>query len=316
MPDPMIRGYRGADEDALLALWNAALPGDPLAAPRFRRQVLLDPNFHPDWLLVAEREGQLAGFCLCLIRRVPLEGVGLEPERGWITAFGVAPDCRCQGVGTALLQAAEALFAGAGRTSIAIAPYAPNYFVPGVDVARYAEGLAFLQARGYAPAAEAISMDANIVKLDGEGLAEREARLAAKGIAVRSLTGADLPGLLVFLREHMPGDWLRHGREVLRDATRGLATLDQFTVAVRDGEVVGYCQFEGEHFGPFGVRDDLQGQGIGTVVLGRCLQSMRAHGHHNAWVLWTSDQTAETVYSKFGFTVTRRFAIVRRQLGG
>jgi mycothiol synthase len=77
---------------------------------------------------------------------------------------------------------------------------------------------------------------------------------------------------------------------------------------------LGYCQFEGEHFGPFGVREDCQNQGIGTVLLAHCLQAMRAAGHHNAWVLWTSDDTAAKVYSRFGFTVTRRFAVLRREL--
>jgi GNAT superfamily N-acetyltransferase len=314
MPDFVVRGYRGGDETGLLALWNAALPWDPVDVSTFRRQVLLDPNFHADWLLVAAAGDQLVGFCLCLIRRVALEGLGLEPERGWITALGVLPERRRQGLGRALLVAAGRLMRDAGRESVAIAPYAPNYFVPGVDVERHAEGVAFLRAQGFETAAEAISMDANIVLLDTSWTAEREARLAGQGIVVRSLRPADLPALLAFLRDHMYGDWLRHGRDLLVDATRGLASLDQFTVALRDNEVLGYCQFEGEHFGPFGVRSDVQGLGIGTVVLAKCLDTMRAHGHHHAWVLWTSDETADKVYGRFGFKPTRRFAIMRQQL--
>jgi GNAT superfamily N-acetyltransferase len=310
----IVRGYRGSDEAGLVAAWNAALPWDQVDTATFRRKVLLDPNFHPDWLLVVEQARQVVGFCLGLIRRVPLEGVGLEPDRGWITAAGVVPEARGQGVGAALIEAAVGLFRSAERKSVAIAPYAPNYFVPGVDVERYAEGLAFLQAQGFATVTEAISMDANLVLLDLSGLDAREARLAEQGIAVRNLGAADLPALLGFLRDHMYGDWLRHARDLLVDATRGLASLDNFTVAVRGEEVVGYCQFEDEHFGPFGVQDDLQGLGIGTVVLGRCLQTMRRHGHHNAWVLWTSDDSARRVYGKFGFSVTRRFAVLRKGL--
>lgn len=314
MADVTIRGYRGTDEPGLLAAWNAALPWDQVDTATFRRKVLLDPNFHPDWLLVAEQEGQVVGFCLCLIRRVPLEGVGLDADKGWITAMGVIPEARGQGIGATLIRAADGLFLKAERRSVSIAPYAPNYFVPGVDVERYAAGVAFLQEQGFVTVTEAISMDANLVLLDLSGFDLREARLAEQGITVRNLTSADLPALLGFLHDHMYGDWLRHARELLTDATRGLATLDNFTVAVRGDEVVGYCQFEGEHFGPFGVRDDLQGMGIGTVVLGRCLQTMRRHGHHNAWVLWTSDDTADKVYGKFGFTVTRRFAVLRKEL--
>ena len=309
-----VRGYRGTDETSLVAAWNTALPGDPVDARVFRRKVLLDPNFLAEHLLVAEAEGQVAGFCVCVMRQVPLEGAGLEPERGWITAFGVRPSRRGQGVGSALLDRALALFRNAGRESVAIAPYAPNYFVPGVDVARYAEGLGFLEKRGFSQVAEAISMDANIVLLDTAPWLQPEPALAEQGIHIRALRPHEAPEFLAFLAAHMPGDWVRHARELLLDCTRGLASETQFTVALCHGELVGYCQFEGEHFGPFGVREDMQGQGIGTVLLARCLETMRQAGHHNAWVLWTSEDTAQKVYNRFGFRETRRFAILRRDL--
>jgi len=85
-------------------------------------------------------------------------------------------------------------------------------------------------------------------------------------------------------------------------------------VALREGEIVGYCQFRGEHFGPFGVREYCRGRGIGTVVLAKCLRQMQRAGLHNAWVLWTSDETAERVYSKLSFRETRRFSVLRRVL--
>ena len=52
-----IRPYRGADEGALLALWNATLTHDPITPATFRTKVLLDPNFSPDGLLLAEEGG-------------------------------------------------------------------------------------------------------------------------------------------------------------------------------------------------------------------------------------------------------------------
>ena len=307
-----LRPYRCSDERSLLALWNAALPHDPIDAQTLRRKVLLDPNFDPARLLVAEVEGRLAGFCLCLIRRVPMEGGGLEPERGWITAFGVAPEVRRQGLGSALLERALELFRSAGRSEVSIAPYVPNYFVPGVDESHYAEGLAFLQGCGFEVVSRPLSMDASIVLFDYAPFQAREDGLREEGIEVRSLRAHEMPLLLTFLREHTSPDWLRDARELLTDTTRGLATAAQFTVAVTDGQIVGYCQFRGEHFGPFGVREDLRGRGIGTVLLAKCLETMKTHGLHNAWVLWTSDETAERVYSRFGFRETRRFSVLRR----
>jgi hypothetical protein len=60
-----VRGYRSSDEEQLLSLWNEALPYDPIDRRTFHRKVLLDPNF-----------------CLCLIRRVPMEKVGMEVNKG------------------------------------------------------------------------------------------------------------------------------------------------------------------------------------------------------------------------------------------
>jgi ribosomal protein S18 acetylase RimI-like enzyme len=158
-------------------------------------------------------------------------------------------------------------------------------------------------------------MDANIVLLDYAPYRPREEALREQGIEVRALQGHEVPLLLAYLEAHASPDWLREARELLIDTTRGLASLDQITVAVQGDSVVGYCQFRGEHFGPFGVREDLRGQGIGTVLLARCLQTMRQHGLHNAWVLWTSDENAERVYSKLGFRKTRRFAVLRYDMG-
>lgn len=310
-----VRGYRHDDEAELLAVWNAALPYDPIDVQTFRRRVLLDPNFDREWLVVAETEGGPAGFCLCLRRRVPVGSEGLEPKRGWITALGVAPEHRGRGVGTALLGRALELFRSADRQEVLIAPYVPNYFVPGVDEVHYAEGLAFLRRRGFEVVSRPLSMDANVVLFDYAPYQTREEALRREGIEVRALQGHEVPLLIAFLEAHTPPDWLREARELLTDSTRGLACLEQITVAVcGTREVVGYCQFRSEHLGPFGVREDLRGQGIGTVLLARCLQTMRQQGLHNAWVLWTSDDTAERVYAKFGFRETRRFSVLRCSL--
>jgi mycothiol synthase len=308
------RGYRHGDEDSLLAAWNASLPADPIDHATFRRKVLLDANFDPEWLRVAERDGAVAGFCLGLRRRVPLEGSGLDPERAWVTAFGVRPEWRSAGIGTRILEDVVERCVAEGRQQLLIAPYAPNYFVPGVDEARYDEGLAFLSRRGFHVVNRPLSMDASIVTFDYGPFGERRTRLRADGIEVRPLLPSEIPLLIGFLGAHMPGDWLRHAREVLADATRGLASFDQFVVAVREAEVLGYCASEGEHFGPFGVRDEWQGKGIGTVLLATCIEHMRRRGLHNAWVLWTSDTAANGVYARLGFRETRRFAVLARDL--
>src|SRR5690349_2001335 len=97
-----IRSYRGADEASLLSTWHSAMTHDRLSVDIFRTKVLLDPNFQPANLPVAVVDNQVVGFVYGLTRQVPLFLQGLEPDNAWITAFGVHPDYRRQGIGSQL----------------------------------------------------------------------------------------------------------------------------------------------------------------------------------------------------------------------
>jgi GNAT superfamily N-acetyltransferase len=229
--------------------------------------------------------------------------------------MGVDPAARGRGVGRALMEAADAFFRGHGRTEVAIAPYAPGYFVPGIDRVAYAEGLAWLQRRGFEEFSEGIAMDAMIGRFElSPELVAREAELAARGIRIEPLGMGRVSEYLQWMSAVMPGDWVEDARRLLGLMATGAAPASAIQVAVDGGRIVGYCKFEGEHFGPFGVADSHQGSGIGTVLLARTLLAMRIEGHHAAYVLWTGERAARGVYARLGFTISRRFAIVRRKL--
>lgn len=313
MHQALIRPFQGRDLEALLAVWNAALARDALTERRLLAQVLLDPNV-AEGFLVAEEAGEVVGFVLGMVRREPGAEGGLDSDRGWITAFGVRPDRQRRGLGTALFEAVLKFFRQAGRSEVLISPYVPNYFVPGVDLAAYPAAGPFLARLGFETISRPLSMDANLVNLEiGPEVQARQEALRSKGFLVRPLTAADVPAFLSFLAADMPADWRRHGQELLQSVARGDATYDQITLALAADRIVGYAQFEGEHFGPFGVAERYQGQGLGTVLLARTLERMRQHGHHNAWLLWTNDDAAR-LYARFGFRETRRFAVMRKRL--
>lgn len=306
-----IRTYRGADEAALVDLWNVAMTHDPIDAATFRTRVLLDANFRADGLLVAEGKGALVGFMLAIMRQVPLFLQGLEPERGWITAFGVHPDYRRQGIGQRLFAAALAGYVAAGRRQIEIAPYTPNYFIPGVDVDAYAPALAFLEKLGWQVASTPISMRAELTGYQvQQEVVELEASLANDGIEIRPAGAADLPALMPFIATTFGWDWYRFAQEVLLAQFGPGADDICFLVAVQGERIVGYCQQRRERFGPFGVDPAWRGQGIGRVLLARCLAAMRAKGFHCAWFLWTGRDAAR-LYEREGFRTVRRFAVMR-----
>jgi mycothiol synthase len=314
-PTITIRPFDGADTDALLRVWEQALPLDAVTLDILERKVLLDQNYETGSLLVAQMGHSITGFITSFILHKPIEKVGLREDTGFITAFGVAPEHRQHGVGSALLTATEGFFRSRGRRIVTIAPYTPNYFVPGVDKDRYAAGVAFLQKRGYAEYSEGIAADAPISKFElTPEVLQKQEKLAAEGIEVRHYQRGDLTAFIQFLRDLMPGPWVEDARRNLVDLTFGRFPEDAIWLAIDKGRVIGYCQHEADHFGPFGVSDEYQGKGIGSVLLARTMYQMRLRGHHCAWVLWTGERALKGVYGRLGFTLTRRFAIMKKEL--
>lgn len=312
-----IRPYRDADFDAIVETWGHSMTLDALTPADFVRRVLLDHNRCPRGLLVAELGSQVVGFMLCLVLRHPIEKIDLLENCGFVTAFGVRPEARRQGAASALLEEAERFFRERGRSEIAVAPYPPGYFIPGVDRERYADAVRFLEARGFRTYLEALGMDALIGQFElPTEVAEKEDRLKSEGLFIEPLPRARLTDFLAFMERVMPGDWVRVARERLR-ATASCGEVFDTILIARDGDaIVGYCQFDGEHFGPFGVSNAYQGRGIGTVLLARTLRQMCMRGHHAAYVLWTGERAARGVYDRLGFKVTRRFAVMRKNLAG
>ena len=310
-----LKAFESRDTEEFLDLWGDALPLDAITRDIFERKVLLDANREPDSLLVAVEKGRLAGFALRLVLRYPIENVGLRPDDGFITAFGVHPCFRRNGVGSALLENSIDWFKKRKRKKILISPYTPNYFVPGVDKEAYADGINLLEKHGFSEYIEAIAMDAPISRFTiPKKTLEKEKKLLAEGIEVRSYRRDDLIDYLRFHSENMPGPWLEDARRNLKDLTRGLYQGDCIFVAVDNGKIIGFCQYEGSHFGPFGVSDKYQGKGIGSALLAKTLYRMRVKGYHSAWVLWTGMRAAQGVYGRLGFTITRRFAIMKKEL--
>lgn len=314
MSPTVIRPYHAADEAALLRTWNGALVADPINATTWRAKVLLDPNFDAASCLVAEAEGELRGFLLSLVRRVPFFNDGLEPDLSWITAFAVAPGWQGKGIGSALLAAAEERLRGLGRTSVALSPYVPNYFTPGADAKAYAGGIEFLTQRGFEVSERPISMRAELTGFRlPDAVAERAEALTADGVEVRPVTPADIVPILDFIPRHFTWDWHREATGVLNDLYNGDPRVVGMIVARQGEEVLGYAQHRLERFGPFGVRPDLRSRGIGRVLLGTTLQEMLKKNLHAAWFLWTGDDAAR-LYAQLGFHEVRRFAVLRKML--
>ncbi len=292
------------------------MPSDRVDEALFRTQVLLDPNFHPGNVPVALVDGRVVGFVLCLTRQVPYFLQGMDEAEAWITAFGVHPDYRRQGIGSALFDTVINKLRAEGRKIVDISPYVPNYFVPGIDTRAYPDTIRFLQDRmGFETLYQAISMGADLTdfQIPPEIQSRIERAEAEDDLIIQPIEPADIPDLMPFLVEHFGWDWFRFAQSYLLEYFGDSPHRICFLIAREKGEVVGFCQQRNERYGPFGVRPDCRNRGIGRMLLFKCLEMMSAKHVFFAYFLWT-DEDAARLYSLAGFKRRREFAVMRKTL--
>ncbi|MGW1339977.1 GNAT family N-acetyltransferase [Kribbella sp. NPDC002412] len=314
----MIRSFQVGDGPALAAAWTAAAPADPIGYQRFRDLFLLDRNFDPAGLQVAVVDDRVVGAAYAVRRLVAAAGSDLEPSAGWIPFFFVHPDHRGRGLGRSLLTAALDWLRSHGRSEAFFSSYTPNYFLPGLDAARYPGALRLLSALGFERQYDAVAMDRSLVgyEIPAEVRAQI-AGLTADGYSFGTPSGDELTSLIAIAGDEFNPDWAR----AIREAVVAGLPLERIVVA-RDpaGRLLGWAMhgtYEGviDRFGPFGVLPAARGTGLGKVLLHLTLERMAGLGAHSAWFLWTGVQSAAgQLYLKTGFTITRTFTILRAPL--
>ncbi|HVX45106.1 MAG TPA: GNAT family N-acetyltransferase [Mycobacteriales bacterium] len=308
-----LRRFPAVSVEAIVELWNQALPRDPITIRRFTNLFLLDPNFDPTGLQLAIDGDRLVGVMYGVRRLVPLHGGDLEPDQGWIGFFFVHPEFRRLGIGSRLM---HQTLRWLDRPIVSFSPTTPNYFLPGLDATEYPAAEEFLTEHGFSLQYEAVAMDRSLHDYRVPGQARDAIRsLEGRGYRFGSPGVDDLVELISLARDHFNPDWGR----AIREAVAAGLPLDRIVLARGPaGTLVGWAMhgtYEGviERFGPFGVRSECRGTGLGRALLYLTLERMRAQGAHSAWFLWTAENSpAGFLYRKAGFATTRTFRIMRK----
>lgn len=312
------RSFRPGDGPAIARAWTAATPGDGITYDRFRDLFLLDRNFDADGLFIAEQDGDVVGAAYGVRRLIPAAGADLEPDSGWIPFFFVTSQARRQGLGSQLVRAVMQWLASKGAKTAYFSSYTPNYFLPGLDAARYPDAARVLASLGFTTQYECVAMDFSLNEYEvPERIRQRVTALRADGWSIGSPSGDELVDLIDLAGSHFNPDWAR----AIREAVLGGLPLERIlTVRDPDGVMLGWAMhgtYENvlERFGPFGVLPQSRGTGLGEILLHLTLERMRALGAHSAWFLWTGENSpAGRLYAKTGFTTTRTFAVLHAPL--
>ena len=313
----MLRTFQSGDEKQIVALWNEVLSFDPITLKRFRNQVLLDANFDPQGLIIAEKEGDIAGALLAIRRRLPMTGTDLEEGTGWITFFLVRSADQRIGIGRELMGSAIQFLKMHRVTHVYFSSYAPNYFLPGIDRKTYPAGYEFLQKEGFRRLYSPVAMHRTLMDYTyPSDVKDLKSVRMKEGYTFNKVQDGDLYEVIRFANIEFNPDW---GRAIREGILQGVDS-SQVIVAKKEGRIVGFAMYGGyemirERFGPFGVSDSEQGKGLGKILLHETLFAMKQRTIQGAWFLWTSETTsAGHLYRKNGFTTVRKFDVMVKEL--
>ncbi len=301
--DYKIRTYKSTDDEAVVSIWNNCLFRDRIDIENFYKRVIFDKGFNPELFFIALEEDVLCGFIYAAM------GSG---ERGWIVAMGVEPSYRRNGIGSALLTEAETALKTCGAKNIGVGAYTGNYFFPGVDVEAYGNSLNLLLRHGYEVTDESVSMCRNLSDyVYPEKYIQKKKLLENDGYRIKHFEPRDTLSLYAFIREDFP-DWI----EIIRENVVSGRAQDSMIIAQnKSGNTVGFvmCAMDGqpERFGPFGVKHDLQGIGLGSVLFNEMMLRFCQRRIYYTYFLWTRGRNID-FYSSWGMKIYRRYKFLSK----
>lgn len=307
--------------EALRELWNRACPGGfHLDEPLFRQQLRLcrDPL---RCLAVPGGDGELAGAVIA--KRASRPGPsGRIPELGYVSFLAVAPERRRQGIGTALLDAAEAWLGetGARATRLGGDRY---HLMPGRPLGdEHAALEAFARTRGFS--GEGIEYD--LVRSLSTMPRETPAMDSLEWrYDFRTYREGDRESLRALMEANFPGRWAQETEEAL---AAGMRPQDlALAVDAGSGAVAGFARIydlaspvigpaiywraamgaSPGGLGPIGVDATRRGQGLGLALMEFCVQELRARGVLTMVIDWTN---LLDFYGKMGFKVWKRYELM------
>jgi len=315
-----IRTYQGRDAYEIPKLWNRVLVNDQASREMIVRKLLLDLNFVPEGFFVAEEDGKILGFINAVFRHTIFNrGADMENGTGYINCFVVDKEVDVEEVGGLLIHAAEDYFKKHGKTRIEMGYY-PIYFTQGINEQDHPEYVTLFQKHGYV-GNRSYAMDIDLTAYrTPDNIESKRKNLENEGFYIGPLTDEYLVSFLDIDQPFTGPSWSFEFRErLIRELD-----YDRIRIAAKDGQVVGACGFGDpnssmERFGPFGVNKDLQGKGIGSVLLADALNEMKKRMLHCAWMQWTSgigpnSGPSGTVYRRAGFRETKTYIKFKKKL--
>lgn len=309
-----VRPMSEADLPQIVVAWNRVLAHDQVSLDRLRDALLGDPNYEPEGVVLAEGDGgEPLGLSACVVRRTvggkDGQGSDWEFDLAFLKAFFVADSAAGDQAAGGLLAASEAYSRAADKQALQLALYSCHYFFPGLDL-RYERLRQAMAQAGYRDIAtvEDVVVDLHTGQI-ASALA-RARRRAGPDAEVLAWEPGLLPSMLRFVEEGEYPRWFPAGWQA-----RYGAPEDTTLVLQRDGEIIGWAHFSPgtprASFGPILVLERERSKGYGALLLLECMSRAQAQGSQRMTAGWANTG----FYTRHGWTITRRYAVLRKELG-
>jgi Predicted acetyltransferase len=317
--------------DKIVTLWNGrALATFPLDARLLKQQASLE-RAPKECLGAFDSSGALIGAALVKAPREDRAASADAPRKGFLSFIVVAERYSRRGLGTSLLEAAEAWLAERQVEILAFGSDSYHFFPgPPIDSSAASSALdAFLESKGFASLPGPVEEDliADLAELDFPSLAER-APLAA-GYSFGLYEKKRRRELESFFGSSFPGRWKDDTFEALAAGMRDkdLAILREDS----SGAIVGFSRIydwespilgpgiywrailgpQAGALGPIGVSEPVRGKGLGLALLRLCLEELDRRGVRKMVIDWTS---LGAFYAKMGFVPWKAYRMYSKRL--
>lgn len=227
--------------------------------------------YDADLVRVAVEDGQAVGFAAGDVRSRKGETFAS------LKIVAVHPDWRGRGIATQMLDEIEQAVAAKGVSRIVVSDGWPLYFFGGVRDCR-TDALIFFHRRGY----KSDRFDFHLVSpLEGNPLLDRPDPAPPEDVVIRRARPKDRERTLAAVDRMFARAWWFETSLAFK------ADEPTCIIAERDGEVIGFADYDATNFGlfgPTGVDESLRGKKVGAVLLRVCLREMRALGYPYALI--------------------------------
>lgn len=305
--------------DALVALWNREMGEDfPMRKELFIQNSFEDVNILWDGSKIAlDDSGNVIGFVVS--KCFQDDSVDHMPDKtGWIQALVVDTRSQGQGVGTYLLEHAEASLRGKGMQQILLGRDTYHYF-PGVPL-KYEKAAQWFTSKGYDKQKTyhdlICSYDMDEVK-----------KPSISGVHFEWLAADEHETLLTFMHRCFPGRWEYEAKTYFQAGGTGR----EFVVMKRADKIIGFCRVndadspiiaqnvywaplfaeEMGGIGPLGIDSAERGQGLGLAIVKAGIATLRERGITNIVIDWTD---LVDFYKKLGYSVWKSYDSYQKEI--